>query len=133
MSVVTAITDDGLCRKRLEIEVPAEAVQAETQRVVAGLRARAKVPGEDMIGAAVELVAAHHSGTERPAYERLISDAIRGDQSLFAREDWVEAAWRVVDAALEDDRAPLPYEPGTWGPKEAASLLRPGDKWHDPA
>jgi glucose-6-phosphate 1-dehydrogenase len=95
--------------------------------------ARAKVPGEDMIGASVELVAAHHSGTERPAYERLISDAIRGDQSLFAREDWVEAAWRVVDAALEDDRAPFPYEPGTWGPKEAASLLRPGDRWHDPA
>jgi len=95
--------------------------------------ARAKAPGEAMVGEAVELFAAHQSGTERPAYQRLISDAIRGDQSLFAREDWVEAAWRVVDGVLDDSRPPRSYQPGTWGPKESASLLRPGDEWHDPA
>jgi glucose-6-phosphate 1-dehydrogenase len=94
--------------------------------------ARAKAPGEAMVGEAVELFAAHQSGAERPAYERLISDALKGDQSLFAREDWVEAAWRVVDAALDDDRPPHAYQPGTWGPKEAAKLLRPGERWHDP-
>lgn len=57
----------------------------------------------------------------------------RGDQSLFAREDSVEAAWRVVDGIL-DDRTPLhDYEPGTWGPEAAVGILSRGDRWHDPA
>ena len=96
------------------------------------LGARAKKPGEAMVGEAVELFASHQSGTERPPYQRLIGDATRGDQSLFAREDSVEAAWRVVDGVL-DGAVPLhEYEPGTWGPPEAASVLRHGDCWHDP-
>ncbi len=94
--------------------------------------ARAKKPGEAMVGEAVELYASHESGDERPAYQRLIGDAIRGDQTMFAREDWVEAAWRVVDGVL-DDRTPLSvYDPGTWGPEEAASVLVHGDRWLDP-
>ncbi len=97
------------------------------------LGARAKKPGEDLVGEAVELYASHQSGTERPPYQRLIGDATRGDQSLFAREDSVEAAWRVVDGVL-DDRTPLhDYEPGTWGPAEAAGILAHGDRWHNPA
>lgn len=96
------------------------------------LGARAKKPGEAMVGEAVELVATHQSGTERPPYQRLIGDAIRGDQSLFAREDWVEAAWRVVDGVLDGTTAPAVYEPGTWGPPEAADVLARGDRWHDP-
>ena len=97
------------------------------------LGARAKKPGEALAGEAVELFACHQSGTERPPYQRLIGDATRGDQSLFAREDSVEAAWRVVDGIL-DDRTPLhDYEPGTWGPAEAAGILVHGDRWHDPA
>jgi glucose-6-phosphate 1-dehydrogenase len=97
------------------------------------LGARAKKPGEALVGEAVELFACHQSGTERPPYQRLIGDATRGDQSLFAREDSVEAAWRVVDGIL-DDRTPLhDYEPGTWGPAEAAGILVHGDRWHDPA
>ena len=64
------------------------------------LGARAKTPGDDMVGHAVELEATHQSVDERPPYQRLIGDAIRGDQSLFAREDAVETAWRVVDGAL---------------------------------
>jgi glucose-6-phosphate 1-dehydrogenase len=96
------------------------------------LGARAKRPGEEMVGEAVELYASHESGDERPPYQRLIGDAWRGDQSLFAREDWVEAAWRVVDGAL-DGRTPLHfYEPGSWGPKEADSVLVRGERWHDP-
>ena len=97
------------------------------------LGARAKKPGEAMLGEAVELFAAHRSPSARPPYQRLIGDAIVGDQSLFAREDWVEAAWRVVDGVL-DDRTPVTrYEPGTWGPKAASTILASGDRWHQPA
>ena len=96
------------------------------------LGGRAKKPGEAMVGESVELYACHESGTERPPYQRLIGDATKGDQSLFAREDAVEAAWRVVDGIL-DDRAPLhEYEPGTWGPDAAAGILARGDRWHAP-
>jgi glucose-6-phosphate 1-dehydrogenase len=97
------------------------------------LGARAKKPGEAMVGETVELYASHESGLERPPYQRLIGDAIRGDQSLFSREDWVEAAWRVVDGVLDDTTPPHPYEPGTWGPPEAANVLVHGDRWHEPA
>jgi glucose-6-phosphate 1-dehydrogenase len=97
------------------------------------LGTRAKKPGEAMVGEAVELYASHQSGTERPPYQRLIGDAVRGDQSLFAREDSVEAAWRVVDGVLDVAAHPYAYEPGTWGPPEAASVLLRGDRWHDPA
>lgn len=96
------------------------------------LGALAKKPGETMTGEPVELVASHQSGSERPPYERLIGDATRGDQSLFASEDLVEAAWRVVDGVLDDRTAPHVYEPGTWGPPEAAAVLASGDRWHDP-
>jgi glucose-6-phosphate 1-dehydrogenase len=80
----------------------------------------------------VELSACHESGTERPPYERLIGDATKGDQSLFAREDAVEAAWRVVDGILDDRTQLHEYEPGTWGPEAATGILARGDRWHDP-
>jgi glucose-6-phosphate 1-dehydrogenase len=96
------------------------------------LGARAKKPGEAMVGETVELVASHQSGTEQPPYQRLIGDAIRGDQSLFTREDSVEAAWRVVDGVLDTAGSPHAYEPGTWGPPQAATVLLRGDRWHDP-
>ena len=94
--------------------------------------ARAKMPGEAMVGEAVELFASHRSGTERPPYQRLIGDAWRGDQSLFAREDSVEAAWRIVDGVLGDRVALEEYEPGTWGPPGAAGMLGAREHWHDP-
>jgi glucose-6-phosphate 1-dehydrogenase len=96
------------------------------------LGARAKKPGEAMAGEAVELVASHQSGTEQPPYLRLIGDAIRGDQSLFSREDSVEAAWRIVDGVLDAAGSPHAYEQGTWGPPQAATVLLRGDRWHDP-
>jgi glucose-6-phosphate 1-dehydrogenase len=96
------------------------------------LGARAKKPGDDFVGEAVELFAYHQDGTERPPYQRLVGDATKGDQTLFAREDSVEAAWRVVDGIL-GDRTPLHvYEPRTWGPKEAARILSAGDRWRAP-
>ena len=59
--------------------------------------------------------------------------SVRGDQSLFAREDWVEAAWRVVGGVLDGMAPPHPYGPGTWGPPEAVNVLVHGDRWHEPA
>jgi glucose-6-phosphate 1-dehydrogenase len=96
------------------------------------LGARAKKPGEAMIGDPVELYARHESGSERPPYERLIGDAADGDQQLFAREDAVEASWRIVDPILDLAAAPIPYDPGTWGPAEADALIADGGRWHEP-
>jgi glucose-6-phosphate 1-dehydrogenase len=65
------------------------------------------------------------------AYERVLGDAMAGDASLFARQDYVEDAWRIVDTALKAGTPVFEYEPGTWGPQEVASVTPPGG-WHDP-
>jgi glucose-6-phosphate 1-dehydrogenase len=96
------------------------------------LGARAKQPGEQLVGEEAELYAGHESGSERPPYQRLIGDAAEGDQLLFAREDTVEAAWRIVDPILDLPQAPLRYRRGTWGPKAALGLLPAGEQWHAP-
>jgi len=95
------------------------------------LGARAKAPGERMVGEPVELFASHQTGAERPPYQRLIGDAAQGDQTLFAREDTVEAAWRIVGPALDLREPPTPYRRGTWGPEAANALIAPG-RWHAP-
>jgi glucose-6-phosphate 1-dehydrogenase len=59
-------------------------------------------------------------------YERLLGDAMRGDVSLFARQEAVEEAWRVVDPILGDGSRVYEYEPGTWGPREADDLAPQG-------
>jgi glucose-6-phosphate 1-dehydrogenase len=100
--------------------------------VVIALGARAKVPGEEMTGESVELVARHHSPAERAPYERLLGDAMAGDQGLFAREDTVEAQWRIVDPILGDRTPVHGYDPGTWGPEEADRLTRAVGGWHEP-
>ncbi|HET6449642.1 MAG TPA: glucose-6-phosphate dehydrogenase [Conexibacter sp.] len=96
------------------------------------LRARAKSPGEEMVGEEVELVAQHHHPGEMPPYERLLGDAMRGDPTMFAREDGVEAAWRVVEPILGDVVPVHSYEPGTWGPPAANRLIDDGGSWHAP-
>jgi glucose-6-phosphate 1-dehydrogenase len=66
-------------------------------------------------------------------YDRLIGAALNGERWLFASEDMVEAAWRVVDPVL-GDVVPLPsYARGSWGPAQADGLLPPGEEWYDPA
>ena len=78
-------------------------------------------PGETL-GRDKELLATEDPHLATSPYERLLDEAIRGDQMLFAREDEVEAQWRVVDPVL-GDVAPLQmYEPGTRGPPEAEQL-----------
>ena len=76
-----------------------------------------------MAGEGVELMARNQTADEMGAYERLIGDAMRGDASLFGREDSIEAQWRVVNPVLKSAEPPLIYAPGTWGPAEADRLI----------
>ena len=55
-----------------------------------------------------------------------------GDGALFTREDAVEAAWAVVDPVLVNHDQAHPYQPGTWGPKQADPLVAPERRWHNP-
>jgi glucose-6-phosphate 1-dehydrogenase len=90
-------------------------------------------PGDEMVGRPQELLATHQpQADEMDAYERLLGEAMRGDQSLFAREDSVEQAWRIVDPVLEKSTAVYEYEPGIWGPEEVNRLIAPPGGWHDP-
>jgi glucose-6-phosphate 1-dehydrogenase len=100
--------------------------------VFISLGARTKVPGESLVGRKVDLLACQHSGEEMSPYERLISDALRGDPSLFGREDGVEAAWRVVDPILGNATPVHEYEPNTWGPPEADRIIAGEGGWHNP-
>lgn len=79
--------------------------------------------GDTMVGQPTELLAIEDVTPEALPYERLLGDAMRGDPSLFARQDAIEAQWRVVDPILGDVAALHAYEPGTWGPSQAERLL----------
>jgi glucose-6-phosphate 1-dehydrogenase len=92
-----------------------------------------KKPGADWEPEAEELAFAARPGSDMRPYDRLIGAALTGDRWLFARQDTVEAAWRVVDPVLGDVVPVHPYARGSWGPAEAARLLPGRDAWHDPA
>jgi len=100
--------------------------------VVISEGALVKRNGEQMHGEPVELIARHHSESEKSPYERLLGDAIRGDPSLFTQDACVEAAWRVVDPVLTAALPVQEYEPGTWGPGASLDVVNDGDTWHDP-
>ena len=100
--------------------------------VVIALGMRVKVPGEHMAGEDVELIATHRKGSEMAPYERLLGDALKGDQTLFASEETVEAQWRIVDPVLASPAPVLEYEPGSWGPAEADRLTADFEGWIDP-
>ncbi len=98
------------------------------------LGARVKKPGTEPGSMPTELMAVRAGGKDEvDAYERLLTDAMKGDPTLFVREDAVEAAWRVVDGILDNATPVHPYEPGTWGPAEANRLAEGFEGWHDPA
>ncbi len=101
-------------------------------QVSISLGARAKEPGEVMEGRQVQLYACTETSEDMQPYERLLGDAMEGDQELFAREDAVEAQWRVVDAILGDVTPLYEYEPNTWGPMEADRLIERYGGWHNP-
>lgn len=103
-------------------------------QVVIGLGVQTKRSGEEMLGDRTELEVVRNPGTgSEESYERLLTDAMAGDPTLFAREDAVEQAWRVVQPILDDSRPVIPYTPGTWGPAEASAILPDGEVWLDPA
>jgi glucose-6-phosphate 1-dehydrogenase len=92
-------------------------------RLVIAIGARTKTPG-GMRGRDVELSVCNFGGGDTEAYERLLGDALRGDRTLFARWDGVEAAWRVVDPVLTGDDTVHLYEPASWGPAAADIMMR---------
>ena len=90
-------------------------------------------PEDKMIGEQVELLASRHPGAEEmDAYARVLGDAMAGDATLFAREDYVEEAWRIVDPVLKADTPVYEYEPGTWGPREVDEKVMPPGGWENP-
>ncbi len=90
-------------------------------------------PGEEMAGQAAEMVACRSPRAgEEEAYERLLGDAMAGDATLFAREDYVEEAWRIVDPVVKGNTPVYKYEPGTWGPAEVEQRVSPPGGWHNP-
>ncbi len=91
---------------------------------------QAKVPGDEMSSRTVDLdVDERHAFSGAPAYERLIGDVIEGDSRLFARQDTVEEAWRVVQPLLSDRPPVIVYEPGSWGPAAANDLVPDDHDW----
>lgn len=106
-------------------------------QVTIAIGARAKNPGEGMVGRPVEL-----SVMDEPAqgqagrlgdYERLLGDAMSGDATLFARQDVVEAAWAIVDPVIHGPSPMFEYEPGSWGPVQADELVREIGGWNTPS
>jgi len=93
-----------------------------------------KSPCEDMTGDPSEMIARQDPmPDEMDAYERLLTDAMIGNATLFAREDYVEEAWRIVDPVLKANTPVFGYDPGTWGPAQVNERIVPPDGWQDPA
>jgi glucose-6-phosphate 1-dehydrogenase len=90
-------------------------------------------PGEETQSRIAEMLGTRHPHAEEmDAYERVLGDAMQGDATLFAREDYVEEAWRIVDPVLKAGTPVYEYEPGTWGPKEVDARVAPPGGWQDP-
>jgi glucose-6-phosphate 1-dehydrogenase len=98
-----------------------------------GLTLNGKKPGAGWVPQQEELVFAQRPGSDMRPYDRLIGAALTGERWLFAQQNTVEAAWRVVDPVLGDVVPVQPYARGSWGPTEADRLLPEGGTWHDPA
>jgi glucose-6-phosphate 1-dehydrogenase len=98
------------------------------------LGARVKKPGPELVSMPSELSAVKlDRANELDAYERLLTDAMRGDPMLLVRQDAVEAAWAIVDPILGQETTPLlEYQPGTWGPPQAEQLAADVGGWHNP-
>jgi len=80
----------------------------------------------------VELYACRDASRQVEPYDLLLSAAMAGDHLLFARQDEVEGAWRIVDPIIADPPPIVEYEPGSWGPEAAQQLTVPPGTWHDP-
>ena len=100
---------------------------------VIAIGASVKEDGERMLGCPAELVATQSCGSEDLLpYEELLGDAMVGNQTWFARQDYVEEAWRILDPLLHNAPPVHTYKPGTWGPDEAAKLTQDHGGWSNP-
>jgi glucose-6-phosphate 1-dehydrogenase len=102
------------------------------EQIAIALGARVKSAGEAMTGHEVELIACSSHADEMTPYERLLGDALRGDPSLFARQDSVEVAWEIVDRLLASGSQAEPYAPRSWGPASATRMVERYGGWYDP-
>ena len=103
---------------------------------VISMSLQAKVPGQNMQAEGVELTVDYGEalGGDGPdPYERLLGDAIDGDPRLFARQDSVEEAWRIVEGVLDAATPIHDYPLGSWGPRFADAVLPPGHTWPEEA
>jgi glucose-6-phosphate 1-dehydrogenase len=122
----TVIPESALFRNHLRFRISPEMTIAVGTTVMA--------PSDVLKGETVEMVASRHPRAEEmEAYERVLGDAMAGDATLFAREDYVEEAWRIVDPALKAGTPIYEYDKGTWGPREVDRRVAPPGAWHNPA
>jgi glucose-6-phosphate 1-dehydrogenase len=120
----SVIDENSLSQNHLRFRISPEMTIA--------LRATVMAPGELMKGENVEMVASRHPGPEEmEAYERLLGDAMVGDATHFARQDYVEEAWRIVDPVLKAGTPVYEYDKGTWGPGEVQKVS-PAGGWQNP-
>ncbi|GGG67488.1 glucose-6-phosphate dehydrogenase [Edaphobacter dinghuensis] len=121
----TNITEPGTPQNYMRFRISPEVTVAMAVSVVS--------PTGTGSRAAVELVASRHPRpNEMEAYERVLGDAMAGDATLFARQDYVEEAWRIVDPMLKAETPVYTYEPQTWGPKEVDQTVQPPGGWDQP-
>ncbi len=119
------VEESALSRNHLRFRISPEMTIAVGTTVLA--------PGEALKGQTVEMVASRHPRPdEMEAYERVLRDAMAGDATLFARQDYVEEAWRIVDPVLRAGTPLYEYEKGAWGPSDVDRRVSPAGGWHDP-
>ena len=105
-----------------------------TPNLQIAVSASVKKAGEGLEGEQIELLISEESDpTELGAYGELLHDAIEGDSARFARQDYVEESWRIVDPVLTGACPLFSYEAGTWGPAEADRLVDAIGGWNNPA
>jgi glucose-6-phosphate 1-dehydrogenase len=120
-----AVSDAALSQNHLRFRISPEMTIALGTTVMAA--------GEELKGETVEIMASRHPRPEDvDAYERLLGDAMAGDSTLFAREDYVEEAWRIVDQVLKADTPVYEYDQGTWGPSKVEKSVSPPGGWQNP-
>jgi glucose-6-phosphate 1-dehydrogenase len=121
----TIFSGSALSRNYLRFRISPEMVIA--------LGATVMGPDETMAAEKVEIVASAHDGPlEMEAYELILGDAMMGDATHFAREDYVEEAWRIVDPVLKEESMVYEYPKGAWGPSEVDHRVTPVEGWHNP-
>ena len=135
--LVVPNTRTAMIAKEVTTTIPI-VVGAAPDFVELGLVDSRSRPGGNLTGLETRSQTAEMLGTQLPrademdAYERVLGDAMQGDATLFAREDYVEEAWRIVDPVLKETSPVYEYEPGTWGPKEVDSRVSPPGGWRNP-